>query len=167
MSRPLRSLPLVFLSLLFLALPAMAQENRAWQPNADGEYLPDPRQETPLSEEELLDAFSNKTHRGTYNFKRPNIETFAFEETTTSDGKTRHLHGDRVDTGTWRVKENVICFVYDNWNGGVHRACFNIYQRGNCFYHFGLNFAQGGLGGHFTARSVHAGETPDCEPAIV
>ncbi|MEM7729900.1 MAG: hypothetical protein AAF311_11600 [Pseudomonadota bacterium] len=134
------------------------------QPNADGDYLPDPSRETPLSGQELMDAFSGMTHRGTYNFKRPNIDTFAFVETTSADGTTRHVHGDKVDTGTWRVMANVICFNYDNWDGGTHRACFNIFQRGNCYYHFGL---RSGLGaGSFTARSVHAGEIPECEPPM-
>lgn len=159
---------IAFLAIACLTHPAVAQEREEdWQPNENGEFLPDTRQETPLGEDELLAAFSGKTHRGTYNFKRKDIETFAFEETTSADGRTHHQHGDTLDTGTWRVKENVICFTYDNWDGSTNRFCFNIYKRGNCFYHFGLNTWQGGLTGNFTARSVHAGEIPDCEPAIV
>ncbi|MGB6231425.1 MAG: hypothetical protein WBF53_15025 [Litorimonas sp.] len=129
--------------------------------------MPNPDQDIPLGEEELLDAFSDKTHTGTYTFERKNIDTFAFRETTTSDGRTEHRHGDKLDTGIWRVRENVICFVYDNWDGQVHRACFNIFKRGNCFYHYGLHYGAGGLQGNFTARSVHEGETPDCEPSMV
>ena len=161
MSLPLRKLLPLLAGFALIASPALAEDG-PWQPNADGEYLPDPSQEVPLSEEELIEAFSDKTHRVTYNLKRQNIESFAFEETTTSDGKTRHIHGDKVDTGTWRVKANVICFSYDNWNGGTETFCFNIYKRGNCFYHYGLN-----SGGNFSARTVHAGEIPDCEPSIV
>ena len=63
------------------------------QPNADGDYFPDPSQEAPLNQAELIEAFSDKTHRGAYTFKRPNIDTFAFEETTTSDGRTVHIMG--------------------------------------------------------------------------
>lgn len=164
----MRSVRACLAILLMSAMPltASAQETLS-QPNKNGEFLPDPTQETPLDEQELLAAFSGKTHRGTYNFKRRNIETFAFMETTSADGTTAHYHGDKIDTGTWRVKRNVICFVYDNWDGGVHRACFNVYKRGNCFYHYGLSSGPNGLGGAFTARSVHADETPDCEPSMV
>ncbi|WP_298912812.1 hypothetical protein [uncultured Algimonas sp.] len=141
--------------------PAYAQDPSD-APPADADFMPDPRTEAPLDEEALRAAFSGQTHLGTYNFKRPEIDTFSFRETTSANGTTRHYHGDKIDTGTWRIMSNVICFTYDNWNGGIHRACFNIFQRGNCYYHYALN-----QNGNFTARSVHAGETPDCEPAMV
>ncbi|GLQ19152.1 hypothetical protein ACFFUB_12110 [Algimonas porphyrae] len=151
-----------------LSIAQIAPQPAPMTPNEEGDFLPDPSQEVPLSEAQLLAAFSDKTHRGTYNFKRPEIDTFAFVETTTSDGRTRHVHGDKVDTGTWRVKANVICFSYINWDGGTHNACFNIFQRGNCYYHYGLNVnGLAGMGGSFTARSVHEGETPECEPSMV
>ncbi|GHA83604.1 hypothetical protein GCM10009069_03630 [Algimonas arctica] len=133
-------------------------------PNLNGDFLPDPSQELPLGEDQLRAAFSDKTHRGTYNFKRPNIDSFAFMETTKSDGTTRHTHGDKVDVGTWKIMANVICFHYTNWDGGTHDACFNVFQKGNCYYHYGL---RSGFGGAFTARSVHADETPECEPPSV
>ena len=155
--------------LLALALacagPAAAQEADAPHP---GSHLPDPRVDVPLDGAELSEAFTNRTHRGSYSFRRPNIGTFAFEETTTDDGRTVHVHGDKTDLGTWRVRANVICFVYEDWDSrsGQHTACFNIYKRGNCFYHY--NLPRGRVGaGRFTARSVHKGETPDCEPAMV
>ncbi|MEL6687003.1 MAG: hypothetical protein AAFP97_05225 [Pseudomonadota bacterium] len=155
---------LAVLPCVSVLLSANAFAQAPMQPNEDGDYFPDPRLELPLNEAELRAAFSDKTHRGTYTFSRPNIDTFAFEETTTSDGRTVHKHGDAVDTGTWRVMANVICFRYENYNGGIHNACFNIYKRGNCFYHYGLNSAFGG--GDFTARSVHEGEIPECEPPM-
>ena len=145
---------------------AHAQDTRPepMVPDGDGNYLPNIAKDVPLDEDALIAAFSDKTHRGTYSFKRPNIDTFAFVETTTSDGRTVHKHGEATDTGTWRVRANVICFTYENWDsiGRETMHCFNIYQRGNCYYHYGL-----GAGGSFTARSVHDGETPDCEPAFV
>lgn len=162
-------------SLIILALaatPTLAQSqdvepNLPMVPNIDGDFLPNPAQELPLSEGQLTAAFSDKTHRGTYNFKRPNIDSFAFVETTKSDGTTHHAHGDKVDTGTWEIMANVICFHYVNWDGSTtHNACFNIFQKGNCYYHYGLRSGFGGRG-EFTARSVHAGETPECEPPSV
>lgn len=164
-SRPLLKFilkPCILGVLLVTGLNMTATAQTPMQPNANGDYFPDPSQELPLNEAELMAAFSDKTHRGTYTFQRPNIDTFAFEETTTSDGRTRHIHGEAIDTGTWRVKANVICFRYENWEGGVHNACFNIYKRGNCFYHYGLN--SGLRGGSFTARSYHAEDVPECDP---
>lgn len=145
--------------------PNLPLSNAPMTPNLDGDFLPNPSQELPLNEDQLRAAFSDKTHRGTYNFKRPNIDSFAFVETTKSDGTTRHTHGDKVDVGTWKVMANVICFHYTNWDGGTHDACFNVFQKGNCYYHYGLNSGFGG--GSFTARSVHAGEVPECEPPSV
>lgn len=161
--------PIASVSLLIVLLlsgPSIAQISDPQSgDDVNPDMLPDVTQITPLNEAELKAAFTNKTHLGTYSFSRPNIETFAFEERTTADGKTRHQQGSRIDSGTWRVKANVICFNYDDWYAGVNH-CFNIYKRGNCFYHYGLsNF--GLAGGSFTARSVHKGETPDCEPAFV
>lgn len=148
-------------SLAFLAVPTLG-----WaQDQNDPQPFPDTTQQAPLNEAELIAAFSDKTHLGSYNFNRPNIETFSFEERTTSDGRTIHAQGDRIDRGTWRVKANVICFHYYEWQPGVDH-CFNIYKRGNCFYHYGLSFYWRG-GGQFTARTVHKGEAPDCEPAFV
>lgn len=149
-----------------VAAPNPPLSTAPMMPNMDGDYLPDPAQEPPLSGAQLRAAFSDKTHRGTYSFKRKNIDSFAFVETTKSDGTTRHVHGDKVDVGTWKVMANVICFHYTNWDGGTHDACFNVFQKGNCYYHYGLNSGIGG-NGQFTARSVHAGETPECMPPSV
>lgn len=152
-----------------MALPALAQDNGRnlpMQPNLDGDYLPDRSQEMPLSGDELTAVFADKTHRGTYNFKLREIDSFAFVETTKADGTTRHMQGDKIDVGTWKVMANVICFHYTNWDGGTHDACFNVYQKGNCYYHFGLRSGFGGSG-EFTARSVHEGEIPECEPPSV
>ena len=154
---------------LLLALPAHAQDRPApMQPDENGDYFPDPTQEVPLNEDQLRAAFTDKTHRGTYNFKRAEIDTFAFAERTTADGRTRHVHGDKVDVGSWRIRDTVICFEYEEWTeSSNHIACFNIYRRGNCYYHYALRYRGFGVGGEFTARSVHEGDVPDCEPAYV
>lgn len=148
---------------VLFAGPAAAQDGAPFEANPDGDYLPDPRRDLPLDEAELRAAFTDKTHIGSYNFRRRDIDTFAFEETTTSDGRTVHTHGDKTDRGTWRVLSNVICFEYVDWDGpgGIHRACFNIFQKGNCYYHYAIR------GGGFTARSFHEGEQPVCEPGYV
>ena len=125
--------------------------------------LPDPARDTPLSEAELIAVFHGRTHKGSYNFKRKNIDTFAFEETTDTDVTIHHQQGKRIDTGRWKINDTYICYAYDDQS--LRPACFEIYQRGNCYYHYQkMVFSQSIEG--FTARSVIKGDTPDCEPHI-
>lgn len=139
----------------FLSTAAAAQ-------SAD-EYRPDIETDTPLSNSELISVFTDQTHRGTYNFARRNIQTFAFEETTSSDGRTHHAQGSRIDTGDWFISGNRICFTYDTLD--FSGSCFHIYQVGNCYYHYSLT-PRGESLGRFTARSVIKGERPSCEPGM-
>ena len=125
---------------------------------------PDVKIETPLSGAELETVFKGKTHLGTYNFLTPNISTYSFEETTRANGSIRHVQQDQVDTGDWNITKNTICYDYDDID--LIQACFEIYARGNCYYHY-LVSAQGFPQARFTARSVIAGETPNCEPSLV
>lgn len=126
---------------------------------------PDVEEETPLSSEELTLAFQGRKHLGTYNFLHQNITSYGFEETTLADGSLRHVQQGQVDTGQWIIKDNTICYDYDNPE--LYQACFKIYTRGNCYYHYHVS-TQGHYGPYgFTARSVIAGETPNCEPSLV
>lgn len=128
------------------------------------EAYPDIETSTPLSETELINVFKGKKHLGSYNFLTQDISTFAFEETTRADGSIRHVQEDKVDTGQWTISGNTICYDYDDPN--LLQACFKMYTRGNCYYHYQVStegFARYG----FTARSVIAGETPSCEPSFV
>jgi len=90
-------------------------------------------------------------------------EFLPFEETTTSDGKTIHRLGSRIDTGTWAQSDNQICFAYDSPD--LIPACFVFYQRGNCVYHYQQS-SQGVIVPRFTAVSVIKGESPNCEPPM-
>ncbi|WP_409433854.1 hypothetical protein ACJ3XI_04930 [Litorimonas sp. RW-G-Af-16] len=144
-----------FIFIGLLASPAAAQD--------DMMEIPDAATSTPLSEDELTRVFTDQTHRGTYNFQRKDVNTFSFTERTTKDGRTRHVHGDKVDTGDWRIGGDLICFNYETAvNFG---ACFHIYQQGNCYYHYVLD-RNAPNGGRFTARTVIAGERPSCEPSM-
>ena len=125
--------------------------------------VPDISTNAPLSENELTSVFKGQTHRGSYNFIRPDMDTFSFEETTLSDGAIRHIQGTRIDTGKWSIKNTQICYVYDAED--LNPACFEIYQRGNCYYHYQKSL-QGISRSGFTARSVIKGEEPDCAPRI-
>lgn len=144
--------------LLALLLPAQAL---AMGPD---ENFPDVLEDTPLTGEELLKVFSGQTHNGTYSFLNRDITTFAFTETTRADGSVRHVQQEQVDTGRWAVTGNVICYDYDDPD--LLQACFNIYARGNCYYHYQVSVL-GRTQFGFTARSIIAGDTPNCEPSLV
>jgi len=141
-----------FAGYILIPLAAIAQIN-----------TPDPTSDVPLSESELTTVFKGQTHRGSYNFIRRNIKSFSFEETTSTDGSIRHVQGKRIDTGEWFVEESEICYHYDA--DDLNPACFEIYQRGNCYYHYQKSVRGIDREG-FTARSVIKGEEPDCAPRI-
>ena len=128
------------------------------------ESYPDVEHDTPLSEAELRAVFTGKKHLGSYNFLSKGISTYAFEETTYSDGSIRHVRQGHVDTGQWEIIENTICYDYDDAN--LLQACFRMYARGNCYYHYQIS-VEGYPKFGFTARSVIAGERANCEPSFV
>ena len=150
----------IFAIVLSLSFIAGAQDHN----------FPDVETDAPLSEAELINAFKGQTHQGTYSFVRRNFSSFGFSEETRADGTTYHLQQDRLDTGTWDISGERLCFNYDDSAHGNFSAynpiCFNIYQRGNCYYHYQVSLrgvAQYG----FTARSVIDGERPNCEPSYI
>lgn len=153
----------IALTLLATPLMVLTLTSAAFAIGPD-EHLPDVTVDTPLTGEELETVFRGKTHRGSYTFLNRDITTFAFTETTAADGSIRHVQQDRVDTGTWSVTGNVICYDYDDQQ--LLQACFNIYARGNCYYHYQVSTLGRAKFG-FTARSVIEGETPSCEPSLV
>ncbi len=135
---------------------ALAQDNN--------ETYPDVEYATPLPEAELKAVFKGQTHQGSYNFLNRNISTFAFKETTAEDGAIQHVQQGKVDTGQWSIEADVICYDYDDPR--LRQACFRIYARGNCYYHYQVS-VEGMPRFGFTARTVIEGETPDCEPSLV
>ena len=132
--------------------------------------MPDPTSDIPLSETELTAVFKGQTHRGAYSFKRLSFKSFGFEETTTKDGRVKHVQDDHTDTGTYEIKDNLICFSYHPNDRGefanYNPICFNIYQRGNCYYHYQRSVRNNRSVRGFTARSVIKGDNPDCAPQI-
>lgn len=149
----MRLIRFIFTASIFsLASSAAAQVN-----------LPDISTDIPLSDTELAQVFKGQTHRGSYNFIRRDMQTFSFEEATRADGSIRHEQGARIDTGKWSIKDTQICYLYDA--DDLNPACFEIYQRGNCYYHYQKSVRGTDREG-FTARSVIKGEEPDCAPRI-
>lgn len=125
--------------------------------------MPDIETEIPLDAKSLEEAFSGKTHRGSYNFKVRNLEGFHFEEWTSQSGEVLHRMGERLDVGAWEIVEDKICYSYDS--SDLLPACFSFYQKGNCFYHY-QETVGGVVAPHFTAVSVIKGEAPNCEAPL-
>ena len=150
---------LIYSFCFFSAITASAQVN-----------LPDPVNDVPLMESELKAVFSGQTHRGTYNFQRLNFKSYGFEETTSDTGQVIHIQDGHTDTGTYKIQGNEICFNYEPNERGefaqYNPICFNIYQRGNCYYHYQRSVRNNRTVRGFTARSVIKGDNPSCAPQI-
>lgn len=127
------------------------------------EIFPNVTHQSPLTAEQLDNVFNGQSHRGSYNFMRKSFTTYSFEETTFEDGTLEHIQADVVDKGVWAISETLICYRYAN--KAFQSACFEIYQLGNCYYHY-LKTVAGRSQGVFTARTVIKGESPDCAPLI-
>jgi hypothetical protein len=138
------------------ALVALFGSALAQTSNIDPYGPPDTSQELPLDGEALKALFMDRTHRGYYEIGDIENMDPAFTEEMKADGSTIHERDGIVSTGEWRTRNNVVCFTYDDLNGG----CFSIYQRGNCYY------AMSAFTSDLVAISVLDGETPDCEPSI-
>ena len=118
---------------------------------------------SPLKTLELREAFAGQTHNGYYRFDREELPTHRFEETTAKDGGVTHTQAEEVLTGNWTLKDDQICFIYNEvW---ARQLCFDIYRVGNCYYHYLMT--EGGRPVQaWTARSSLKGERPSCEPNI-
>jgi hypothetical protein len=118
---------------------------------------------SPLTEAELLKAFKGKTHKGYYRFDRNDLPTHTFTETTAKDGYVKHVQGEEVLEGKWRVKDNRICYRYfDIW---YQEMCFDIYRVKNCFYHVIRTSGQNRVF-EWTARSTPKDEDPNCDAPV-
>ena len=51
---------------------------------------------SPLKATELREAFDGQTHDGFYRFEREALPTHKFKETTSSDGRVKHVQGEEV-----------------------------------------------------------------------
>jgi|GEM_PF-5258967 len=81
-----------YLAVLFplVSIFAAAQDN----------YLPDPKTDTPMSESEVRETFSGKTHRGIYHFQSVGLDGRNFEEWTSVTGQLLHRTANRLDKGS-------------------------------------------------------------------
>lgn len=121
----------------------------------------------PLTGSALLAAYQGVTHHGTYAFTRDGTGTAHYTETTRADGTVTYKEGDLVAEGAWVPSHDTLCFRYrsPNMSGG----CFHVWTVGNCYYYYSTtlpDLPQEKLDLYWTARSVKAGETPDCDPQI-
>ena len=148
----MRLLSLTLITFCLFGATALAQDGPSLDPYAP----PDPSQELPLEGDELTALFMDRTHRGYYQARDWEDQDPAFTEVMNADGTTVHDRDGIVSNGTWRTRDNVVCFEYQDLSGG----CFTIYQRGNCYY------AMSAFTSTLVAVTVLDGETPSCEPAL-
>lgn len=148
-----------FLALLFISLctfGALTSSALAQTSEIDPYGPPDTSQELPLDGEALTAIFMDRTHRGYYEPGDWEDLDPAFTEQMKADGTAIHERDGIISVGQWRTRNNVVCFTYDDLNGG----CFSIYQRGNCYY------AMSAFTSDLVAISVLDGDIPDCEPSF-
>ena len=119
------------------------------------QFLPDPSQELPLEGMNSL-PFSQIAHRGYYQYEDWEEREPAFTERMNADGTAIHVQDGLTSVGTWRTRYNVVCFEYDNMNGG----CFNIYKKGTCY------FAMSAMMTEIIAITVMDDDVADCEPSL-
>lgn len=147
---------LTFLLLGFCTLGSLNGFALAQTSEIDPYGPPDTTQELPLDGEALTALFMDRTHRGYYEVGDWENLDPAFTEEMKANGSAIHERDGIVSTGQWRTRNNVVCFTYDDLNGG----CFSIYQRGNCYY------AMSAFTSDLVAISVLDGDIPDCEPSF-
>jgi len=116
----------------------------------------------------LLESFLNTTHDGAYNFTEEGEPQRFYKETHHEDSKVTYTEddGNPVD-GLWSIRRNLLCFQYpgQKMSGG----CFRVYKVGNCFYYYNNDIPEYGFEidrDYWTARSVKAGEEPNCEAMV-
>ena len=119
-----------------------------------------PETATKLDGAGLRLVFSGVTHKGQYRFLREATKTFAFTETTRTDGTLTHRQGAEILSGIWNIDEDRICYTYDRiW---TYPVCFEIYKSGTCYYHL-LRSSDGVPRYTVTARSTPSTQEPDCD----
>ena len=120
-----------------------------------------------LTGDELVAAFSGKTHYGTYKEFREKTGTSQYSEHTKADGTTLYNEGELTITGRWRAAGDRVCFAYDEEVSGVH--CFIIYELGTCLY--GYNPSYTSLNGplnpnYWNAKSIRKGDVSTCDDLL-
>lgn len=158
MIRPcLKAVGIICVSIVSLAEAAIAQsQSTDIRPNAKR-----------VMGEALRTEFSGVRHEGAYNFNREGEFQNRYTEMHYKDGKVLYREGAREDKGQWQIRNNTLCFTYDNslMSGG----CFRVYKVDNCFYYYSDYFREREDEldrEYWTARSVKAGQTPQCDAPI-
>lgn len=115
----------------------------------------------------LLDEFIGITHKGAYNFTDDGEPRRFYAETHHDDGRVTYTEEGQSFGGVWIIKREALCYVYKD--PSMSGGCFRVYKVGNCFYFYTdlLPERSDELDrDYWTARSVKAGEAPNCEPGL-
>ena len=116
------------LTLALLTSTAHAQYDDASQSILAG-WEPDLAQLELIPGEDIADAYADKTVKAIYALEWHNAGR-RFVETHTEDGRVDYTEGDFASLGRWYVKDDLMCFEYDEEPGREH--CFTKFRYGNC-----------------------------------
>lgn len=120
-----------------------------------------------LTDDELVAAFSGKTHYGTYKEFREKTGTSSYTEHTKADGTTIYKEGDMVLKGKWKAVGDRVCFRYEEEIQGVH--CFIIFEAGTCLYGYNpgnVNFNGPISPNYWNAKSIRKGDVSTCDDLL-
>ena len=149
-------------AIFYFVMASSAAAQIADPPEPDAESgspiydVPGVSKDVPLEGDALEALFNDRLHRGYYDYLRKPDGEYSFSEMMNADGTTLHERDGVKSAGRWRAMSNVVCFTYDDLGGG----CFNLYQRGNCYYAYSVSTRD------FVAVTVMDDEKPNCEPPI-
>ena len=139
--------------------PAVAQSISPETPDNESplQAPPDIKNKIPLEGDALLDILEDRTHTGYYEFLRVPDGEYAFTEHINADGTSLHIRDGIESRGRWKARANVVCFEYDDLNGG----CFTIYKQGTCYYAYAISTKR------FVAVLTLDNGPASCEPSYV
>ncbi len=139
--------------LLLTALPSYAQD----VPHLDR-----------LTGKYLYDAFIGQTMDGIYKRPRERSGTNEFTESFYTDGSTYYREGNLTDEGSWRIKDDIICFTYAGEMSG-EESCFMVYSSGTCLYSYNPRNVRNGKPIHsnaWSAKTLIRGDISSCDNLI-
>jgi len=97
----------------------------------------------PVTGEDILATYENKTIEGVYNDYAANVRAgirpARFTETHFDNATTLYEHRGKTDytiKGIYTVKKDQICYQYNAPGKAVGNFCFYVFKQENCYFHF-------------------------------
>lgn len=106
----------------------------------------DPGKFVQLKGDQILKAYENKTMEGNYATyladvlaKRPPVTFTEFHDDKNKSTYTHRGHINFTITGDYAVKDERLCYTYNDPDTVTGTFCFYVYRAENCYYHFADN----------------------------